>query len=110
MIPSIETNLPVIVELCREYGVARLELFGSAATKAFDPEKSDVDFLVSYPDDYDFGPWLARFQDFEKALSAALGLDVDLVMTSALRNPWFRREAAKTRTVIYDASEVSEVA
>ncbi len=110
MIPSIEANLPVIVNLCREFGVERLELFGSAATDAFDLERSDVDFLVSYPDGYDFGPWLARFQDFEKALSAALGLDVDLVMTSALRNPWFRREAAKTRTVIYDASEVSEVA
>jgi predicted nucleotidyltransferase len=110
MIPSIEANMQEVVKLCREFGVKRLELFGSAATDAFDPERSDVDFLVSYPEGYDFGPWLARFQDFEKALSAALGLKVDLVMTSALRNRWFRREAAKTRTVIYDASQISEVA
>jgi predicted nucleotidyltransferase len=110
MIPSIEANLQEVMKLCREFGVERLELFGSAATDAFDPERSDVDFLVSYPEGYDFGPWLARFQDFEEALSAALGLKVDLVMTSALKNPWFRREAAKTRTVIYDASQISEVA
>jgi predicted nucleotidyltransferase len=46
----------------------------------------------------------------EADLAALLGRDVDLVMTSALRNRWFAREAAKTRTVIDDASEVSEVA
>ena len=96
--------------LAREYGVARLEVFGSICTPDFDSECSDVDFLVEYPPDYDFGPWLARLQDLERALGQLLGRDVDLVMSSALRNKWFRREADKTRTVIYDASEVAEVA
>jgi uncharacterized protein len=108
--PLIEAHLDAIRALCREFGVSKLELFGSAATDAFDPERSDVDFIVHYPDGYDFGPWLGRFQDLERALAAELGRDVDLVMTSALRNRWFAREATKTRTVIYDASEVSEVA
>ena len=110
MQPLIEDHLEDIRALCREFGVSRLELFGSAATDAFDPDHSDVDFIVHYPDGYDFGHWLGRFQDLERALAAALGRDVDLVMTSALRNRWFAREAARTRTVIYDASEVSEVA
>lgn len=110
MTPSIETNLPLIVKLCREFGVERLELFGSAATEEFDPERSDVDFLVFYPDGYDFGHWLARFQEFQAALASAVGKDVDLVMESALKNRWFEREAAKTRLVIYDASQVSKVA
>lgn len=110
MHPLIEAHLDEIRALCREFGVSRLELFGSAATDAFDPERSDVDFIVHYPDGYDFGPWIGRFQDLEADLAALLGRDVDLVMTSALRNRWFAREAAKTRTVIYDASEVSEVA
>lgn len=106
----IEQHREAIRDLCRAYGVSRLELFGSAATDAFDPDRSDIDFLVEYPPDYDFGPWLARFQELEEALADALTCDVDLVMTSALNNRWFAREAAKTRTVIYDASEVSEVA
>lgn len=38
MIPIIADHLPEIRALCREYGVARLELFGSAATDAFDPK------------------------------------------------------------------------
>ena len=51
-----------------------------------------------------------RFQELEGALANLLGRNVDLVMTSALKNRWFAREAAKRRTVIYDASTVSEVA
>ena len=110
MNPFIERHREAILDLCQTYGVARLELFGSAATDAFDPDRSDIDFIVAYPPDYDFGPWLARFQDFEDALADLLGRDVDLVMTSALRNRWFDREAVKTRTVIYDASQDAEAA
>ncbi len=86
MNPHIAHHREAILALCREYGVARLELFGSASTDAFDPERSDVDFLVEYPPEYEFGPWLSRFQEFEQALAGVLGRDVDLVMTSALRN------------------------
>ncbi|MDQ3539446.1 MAG: nucleotidyltransferase domain-containing protein [Chloroflexota bacterium] len=85
-------------------------MFGSAATGGFDPERSDIDFIVAYSPNYDFGPWLSRFQELEESLAGVLGRNVGLVMTSALRNRWFDREAAKTRTVIYDASEISEVA
>jgi predicted nucleotidyltransferase len=108
--PVIAEHLPAIRELCREFGVARLEVFGSVCTPEFDPERSDVDFLVSYPDDYDFGPWLKRYFDLNERLASLLGRPVDLAMTGALRNKWFRREAAKTRTPIFDASEVAEVA
>jgi predicted nucleotidyltransferase len=106
----ITENLEAIRQLCREFGVARLEVFGSVCTDEYDGARSDVDFLVEYPAGYDFGRWMARHQDLEAALGYVLGRKVDLVMTSALRNRWFRREAAKTRKVIYDASEVAEVA
>lgn len=110
MHPVIDQHRAAIETLCREYGVARLEVFGSAATEAFDASRSDIDFLVTYPPDYDVGPWLARFQGLEAALADLLERDVDLVMISALNNRWFAREAAKTRRVIYDASKVAEVA
>jgi predicted nucleotidyltransferase len=106
----IERHRQAILDVCRAFGVVRLEVFGSVMTDAFDPDRSDVDFIVTYPPDYDFGPWLARFQDMEEALAKVLGRPVNLVMTSALRNRWFLREAAKTRTVIYDAFQITEVA
>ena len=108
--PEVEKHIPAIRALCREFGVSRLEIFGSAVTDEFDPERSDVDFLVTYPEEYDFGPWAGRLFDMEEQLSRLLNRNVDLVMPSALDSKWFRREAEKTRTVIFDASEVSEVA
>jgi predicted nucleotidyltransferase len=110
MNPLVVRHLEAIRALSRAYGIDRLELFGSAATDAFDPERSDVDFLVGYPPGYDFGPWLARHQDLEADLAALLGRDVDLVMMSALRKDGFRREADRTRTVVYDAGAVADVA
>ncbi len=110
MIRLIDDHRDELTALCREFGVARLEVFGSAVTDAFDPDRRDVDFLVEYPADYDFGPVIERFFDLKARLAALLGRDVDLVMVSALKNRWFIREAAKTRTVIYDAGAVARVA
>jgi hypothetical protein len=67
---------------------------------------------VTYPADYDFGPWLTRLIEFEEQLAAVLGRSVDLVMATApvMSNKYFRHEADKTRQVVYDASDVAEVA
>ena len=103
MIPQVEEKLEAIRALCREFGVARLDLFGSAVTGEFDPETSDIDFLVEYPPDYDFGPWLARFFELQERLEALLGRDVDLVMAGAPRNPWVIRSIDESRRLLYAA-------
>lgn len=46
----VEQNLGAIRALCQKYGVLRLDLFGSAATGAFDPETSDLDFIATFAD------------------------------------------------------------
>jgi len=49
MLKEIETHREQIAELCRRYGVKRLELFGSATRGSdFDPERSDIDFLIEF--------------------------------------------------------------
>jgi predicted nucleotidyltransferase len=106
----VERHIQEIAELCRKFGVQRLELFGSAASGSSENVPGDIDFLVFYPDDYDVGPWMSRVFALESALSALLDYPVDLVMDKALDNRWFRREAAKTRKVIYDARQIAEVA
>lgn len=110
MHPVIADNLEAIRALGREFGVVRLEVFGSICTDEFDPETSDIDFLVEYPDDYDFGPWDARMNQLRRALTDVLKYKVDLVEVRALRNPWLDREAARTRQVIYDAAEIAQPA
>jgi predicted nucleotidyltransferase len=103
MIPLIEEHLEEIAALCREFGVARLEVFGSAATGAFDPERSDVDFLVEYAPETDLGPWIGRHFDLRDRLAEVFGRPVDLVMARAPRNPYVRRSIDASRRLLYAA-------
>ena len=110
MIDIVKQRRDSIEAICLRFGVRRLEIFGSACTSAFNPERSDLDFLVEFPHDYDFGPWLRRLQELQAALSQLFGRRVDLVMDSAVHDPLFRRLADQTRTTIYDASQEPQVA
>jgi uncharacterized protein len=103
MNPLIERNLDAIQALCHEYGVARLDLFGSAATDEFDPDRSDIDFLIEYLPETDLGPWLARFFALRERLEDLLGRPVDLVMAGGLRNPYFIRSVNESRRLLYAA-------
>lgn len=106
--PIVAAHLEEIRSTSEEYGLEALEIFGSAMTDAFDPERSDVDFIVHYPEGYDYGPFGSRLFEFEERLSAILDRPAQVVMTKALRDPLFRACADQTRTVIYgsDAGEL----
>jgi len=101
MIPLIEEHKEELLALCREFGVAKLEIYGSATTPEFDPDRSGLDFLVTYPPDYDFGPWLSRHIEFPDRLAGRRGRRVDLVMAKEFRNPYFARSVEQTRRLIY---------
>ncbi len=103
MIQLIEGNRDAIEALCRKYHVARLEVFGSAADDTFDAASSNVGFLVEFPPGENLGPWLSHYFDLKVELETLLGRKVDLVMPGAMRNPYFIREANRTRTLLYAA-------
>jgi len=107
MTPLIADHLAAIRALAREYGVARLEVFGSATTDAFDPARSDIDFIVDYPPGYEFGLWHTRYFELKERLEDLLGRPVDLVMADAPRNPHFIRSMNETRRLLYPASSSS---
>lgn len=91
-----------IAEACRCRGVGRLDLFGSAAAGHFDPAASDLDFLVEFLPHAPGGPADAYFGLLDD-LRALFGRPVDLLVDRAVRNPYFRAEADRTRTTIYAA-------
>jgi predicted nucleotidyltransferase len=103
MVSLVERQQAVLAELCRRYGVRRLELFGSAATGAFDPHCSDLDFLVEFLPEQELGPWLRHYFAFRDELARLFGLPVDLVLAGAVKNPYFQRELERTRTPLYAA-------
>ncbi len=103
MIPLLYTRTNELTRLCGDYSVARLEVFGSVAEGTFDPERSEVDFLVEFQAGVDLGLWLGRYFDLRDDLARLLGRPVDLGMGSALRNPYFIREVNRTRKLLYAA-------
>lgn len=103
MIEVVAKNLEAIRALCREYDVARLDLFGSAATGEFEPGRSDIDFLVEYAPDADLGPWIGRYFELRDRLSELLGHPVDLIMAGAPRNRFVIQGIEETRQPLYAA-------
>ena len=73
MISLVENKQRLIADLCRGYGVQRLDLFGSAATDAFDSSRSDLDFLVEFLPHQQLGPWLRHYFAFQSELSRLFG-------------------------------------
>jgi predicted nucleotidyltransferase len=102
MIPEIEQHRDEIIAICEEYGLVRLELFGSAATGDFDPDRSDVDFLIEYPEGFDYGPWGQRVDELKDRLADLLGRKVDLVVLRWIDNPYVLRSIERQRIPIYE--------
>lgn len=103
MIKSVETKREAVRDVCRKYGVMKLEVFGSAAEGAFSTGNSDVDLLVEFLPGVSLGPWLGHYFDLRDELARVFGCAVDLVMASALRSPHFIREVNRTRQLLYAA-------
>jgi hypothetical protein len=88
--------------VCRRHRVARIELFGSATGPDFDPAGSDLDFLVTFQElgaDQYADAYFGLLED----LQALFRRPVDLVVASAIQNPYFRQAVDSTRTLIYAA-------
>ena len=103
MHPTVDAKRDQIAALCRQFGVRRLEVFGSAARGSdFEPASSDIDFLVDFESD----PATARFADWldlKLALESLLGRPVDLVESRALRNPYVRADIERHKQAVYGA-------
>ena len=98
---SLTRQLPHIAALYEQYGVAHLELFGSATGSEFNPESSAIDFLVEL-DAQTRGSRARRWIELAEALEKLLGRHVDLVNPRYIRNPYFLQAVNNSRTVIYD--------
>jgi predicted nucleotidyltransferase len=99
---AVQQRLSALRELCTRYGVRRLELFGSSATGRFDAGRSDLDFLVEFLP-LQPGQHADAYFGLKEELEALFDRDVDLVMDSAVVNPYFREELDRTRTALYAA-------
>ena len=103
MIRFIEEHYESLKRLCKQYRVKRFEVFGSALTgEGFDPENSDLDFLVEFLPLQPGEHADAYFGSLE-ALQGLFRCSINLVETKAIRNPYFLESINKSRELIYAA-------
>jgi len=98
----VEAHRAEVEQLCREYRVRRLDVFGSAARGNFRPDESDLDFLVDFHPPTPGESW-RRYFDLLDGLRDLFGRPVDLVEDSAIKNPYFRESVEETREPFYAA-------
>ena len=92
-----------LIDLCKQFNVAALYVFGSALNSKYQSGESDIDFLVKFKDSSVEGS-ARRYFDFEEALCNLFEIDnIDLVVEGALSNPYFIDEINKTRQMLYAA-------
>ena len=102
MTSVVQDNREAVEQLCRQFRVRRLELFGSAVGKAFDPKTSDLDFLVDF-EDLKPEEYADTYFGLLEGLQELFRRNVDLVMVSAVKNPYFLESIERTRTLLYAA-------
>ena len=107
---TLTLSLPTdaLRQFCRRWKIHEVALFGSVLRTDFRPE-SDVDVLVTFADDADWG-LLAHVQ-MQQELATLLQRPVDLLSKPAVeRSPnWVRREAIlNTAQVIISTDEAGD--
>jgi predicted nucleotidyltransferase len=103
MVPEIIDHRTDIATLCRELGVKRLYVFGSATRGASLAEVEDLDFLVQFepmpPVAYAHN-YFRLAEELEKLFHAP----VDLVEIETLDNPYFKEAVDESKVPIYELS------
>jgi len=102
MFSEIEQYRQELESLCYEYSVVRLALFGSATTGSFRANSSDLDFLVEFRTPLASG-YANRYFGLLEGLQTLFQRPVDLVVESAIRNPYFREAVDRDKALLYAA-------
>ena len=103
MVDLITDNLPAITALCQKHGVRKLEVFGSATGDRFDPEMSDVDFVIDF---VDYGPKIVdRLFGFAEDIEQLLGRSADFIFgDKPIKNPYLKASVNRSRVTLYESA------
>ena len=98
----IQAHQSELTSLCQRFHVRKLELFGSAAQDKDVASIGDLDFLVDFAEANQISRADAYFGLLE-SLQNLFNKPVDLVMLSAIKNPYLLQSIEKDRKTLYAA-------
>jgi predicted nucleotidyltransferase len=102
VIGLLESKRQAIEDVCSRFGVARLEVFGSALREDFKAGESDLDLLVEFKPMEPYARVEAYF-GLRDELRTLLKRQIDLVMVGAVKNLYISREIERTKQLLYGA-------
>lgn len=102
MVRMLEDNRRDLEALCERFGVARLDVFGSALRDDFQTDRSDLDLLVAFRQMTPHQRADAYF-GFLKEFRAPMGVEIDLVVPGAVKNRFIAEDIASTKQSFYAA-------
>jgi len=91
-----------LAKLCRQHRVRRLALFGSALREDFDPQRSDLDFLVEFQP-LPLGEHASTYFALLQALAELFARPIDLIEAGSVRNPYLRQAIEARQETLYGA-------
>lgn len=90
-----------ISDLCKQYDVKSLYLFGSVSTGKF-KKSSDIDVLVSFKD-ISIERYTDNYFELHYTLEELFERKIDLVNVNSLANPFFIKSIEETKILLYAA-------
>ena len=103
MIDLVKNNISEIDTICKSHSVKSLYLFGSATNNEFNPNSSDLDFVVEFNQTVDPLDYADNFFSLLDSLKSLFNKKVDLLSYRALKNPIIISEIDNSKVQLYAA-------
>lgn len=98
---SFQKNMPLIINLFKNYRIKNAYFFGSVLTDKFN-EKSDLDILINFESSFT-DPLLKgeKMWELQFAIEDLIHRNVDLLQESTPKNKYFIKELQETKLLVY---------
>jgi len=97
----IKDKLNELKQLCQDYDVKTMHVFGSVCTDKFD-DKSDIDILISFKD-ISIDKYTDNYFELHYKLEELFNRKIDLLTKNSLSNPYFIESIEETKQLLYAA-------
>lgn len=96
---NIESNIVKLKNLCLDYHVDKMYLFGSALNSSF-TDQSDIDFLVHFKQ-MDLSSYFQHNMELKANLESLFGRKVDLLEEQTLKHPILIKSINESKELIF---------
>jgi len=100
--PTIQAKLPLLMAIFKAHKIKSAYAFGSITNDKFN-DKSDVDFLINFEDNLEALETGEIWWKLHDNLRDTLNREVDLLIETSLKNPYFIEEINEKKQLIYAA-------